>query len=57
MNELQLRSKIKMHLPIIECEGIQFCSLKEAGEHFGCSDERIRQKLKDDKHPSYIYLF
>ena len=57
MNELQLRSKIKIHLPIIECEGIQFCSLKEAGEHFGCSDERIRQKLKDDKHPSYIYLF
>jgi DNA modification methylase len=57
MNELQLRSKIKIHLPIIECEGIQFCSLKEAGEHFGCSDERIRQKLKDDKHSSYIYLF
>jgi len=57
MNELQLRSKIIIHLPIIECEGLQFYSLKEAGEHFECSDERIRQKLKDDKHPSYIYLF
>lgn len=57
MNELQHRSKIQIQLPIIECEGLQFYSLKEAGEHFGCSDERIRQKLKDDKYPSYIYLF
>jgi len=57
MNELQHRSKMQIQLPIIECEGKQFYSLKEAGEHFGYSDERIRQKLKDDKHPSYIYLF
>ena len=57
MNELQHRSKIIIHLPTIECEGLQFYSIKEAGEHFGCSDERIRQKLKDDKYPSYIYLF
>jgi len=57
MFDEQTHSKIQLELPIIECEGLQFYSLKEAGEHFGCSDERIRQKLKDDKHPSYIYLF
>jgi hypothetical protein len=57
MFELQNSSEIKIELPIIECEGKQFYSLKEAGEHFKCSDERIRQKLKSDKHIDYIYLF
>jgi len=57
MTELQHLSKIEIQLPIIECEGTQFYSLKEAGEHFGCSDERIRQKLKDDKFSSFRYLF
>ena len=57
MFELQNSSEIKIELPIIECEGKQFYSLKEAGEYFNCSDERIRQKLKSDKHTDYIYLF
>jgi len=29
----------------------------ESNNHFGCSDERIRQKLKSDKHTDFIYLF
>jgi DNA modification methylase len=57
MFDEQTHSKIQLELPIIECEGLQFYSLKEAGEHFGCSDERIRQKLKDDKYSNYIYLY
>jgi DNA modification methylase len=57
MFDEQTHSKIELELPIIECEGLQFYSLKEAGEHFGCSDERIRQKLKDDKYSNYIYLY
>jgi DNA modification methylase len=57
MFDEQTHSKIQLELPIIECEGLQFYSLKEAGEYFNCSDERIRQKLKSDKHTDYIYLF
>jgi DNA modification methylase len=57
MFEYQHRSNINIELPIIECQGLQFYSLKEAGEHFNCSDERIRQKLKDDKYTNYIYLY
>ena len=56
MFDEQTHSKIQLELPIIECEGLQFYSLKEAGEYFNCSDERIRQKLKSDKHTDYIYL-
>ena len=57
MFDEQTHSKIELELPIIECEGLQFYSLKEAGEHFNCSDERIRQKLKDDRYTNYIYLY
>jgi DNA modification methylase len=57
MFDEQIHSKIELELPIIECEGLQFYSLKEAGAHFGCSDERIRQKLKDDRYTDYIYLY
>ncbi len=57
MFDEQTHSKIELELPIIECEGLQFYSLKEAGEHFNCSDERIRQKLKDSRYTNYIYLY
>jgi hypothetical protein len=57
MFDEQIHSKIELEIPIIECEGLQFYSLKEAGDHFGCSDERIRQKLKDDRYTDYIYLY
>jgi DNA modification methylase len=48
---------ITLELPIIRCEGKEFYSMIDAANHFGCSDERIRQKLKSDKHSDYIYLF
>ena len=57
MFDEQTYSKIQLQLPIIECEGVQFYSIIDAANHFGCSDERIRQKLKSDKHSDYIYLF
>jgi len=57
MFDEQTYSKIQLQLPIIECEGVQFYSIIEAANHFGCSDERIRQKLKSDKHTDFIYLF
>jgi DNA modification methylase len=57
MFDEQTYSKIQLQLPIIECEGVQFYSIIDASNHFGCSDERIRQKLKSDKHSDYIYLF
>ncbi len=57
MFDEQTHSKIQLQLPIIECEGLQFYSIIEAANHFGCSDERIRQKLKSDKHTDFIYLF
>jgi DNA modification methylase len=48
---------ITLELPIISCDGKEFYSMIEAADYFGCSDERIRQKLKSDKHSDYIYLF
>jgi hypothetical protein len=57
MFDEQTHSKIELQLPIIECEGVQFYSMLEAANHFSCSDERIRQKLKSDKHTDFIYLF
>jgi DNA modification methylase len=57
MFDEQTYSKIQLQLPIIECEGVQFYSMIDAANHFGCSDERIRQKLKSDKHTDFIYLF
>jgi hypothetical protein len=48
---------IRMELPTIQCEGINFLSIKDAAEHFGLSDERIRQKLVDENIKDYIYLY
>ena len=48
---------ITLELPIISCEGKEFYSIIDAANFFGCSDERIRQKLKSDKHCTFIYLF
>ena len=48
--------KIRIELPIISCEGIEFYSLLEAANHFKCSDERIRQKLKSDKYLDFLYI-
>lgn len=50
-------NNIHLELPIISCDGKQFYSIIDAANFFGCSDERIRQKLKSDKHTDYIYLF
>ena len=49
--------KIVLEYPIISCEGNEFYSLKDAANHFKLSSERIRQKLNDDSHPTYIYLY
>ena len=48
---------ITLELPIISCDGKEFYSIIDAANFFGCSDERIRQKLKSEKHTDYIYLF
>ena len=50
-------NNITLELPIISCDGKEFYSIIDAANHFGCSDERIRQKLKSDKHTDFIYLF
>ena len=50
-------SNIRLELPIIKCGGIEFYSIKDASNHFGVSDERIRQKIKDKKYSDYIYLY
>jgi len=47
---------IILDLPKISCEGKEFFSLKDAGDYFGISSERIRQKLKDPSYSNYIYL-
>jgi len=51
------KGDIRYELPMISCGGNDFYSLREASEHFGVSDERIRQKLKSDRYGDYIYLF
>jgi DNA modification methylase len=48
---------IRLELPIISCDGIEFYTMTDAANYYGCSDERIRQKLKSDKHSTFIYLF
>lgn len=48
---------IEFEKPIINCDGMEFYSLKECGEHFGISSERVRQKLKDTKYSDWIYLY
>jgi DNA modification methylase len=50
-------NNIRLELPIISCEGKEFYSIIDAANFFGCSDERVRQKLKSDKHTDYIYIF
>ena len=58
-NEMQdlWGNNIRLELPIISCDGKEFYSIIDAANFFGCSDERIRQKLKSDKHTDFIYLF
>ena len=51
------KCKIVMRFPIISCEDMVFYSLKDAANHFKLSSERIRQKINDDSHPTYIYLY
>ncbi len=50
-------NNITLELPIISCDGKEFYSIIDAANFFGCSDERIRQKLKSDKYSTFIYLF
>ena len=51
------KCKIVMRFPIISCEDMVFYSLKDAANHFKLSSERIRQKLNDDSHQTYLYLY
>jgi len=51
------KCKIVMRFPIISCEDMVFYSLKDAAKYFKLSSERIRQKINDDSHPTYIYLY
>ena len=51
------KCKIVMCFPIISCEDMVFYSLKDAANHFKLSSERIRQKLNDVSHPTYLYLY
>lgn len=55
--ESMWKYEIVSEYPIIKCNDIEFYSLKEAGEYFGISSERVRQKLKDSSHSDYIYLY
>jgi len=48
---------IRFQLTTISCDGLEFYSIKDAGQHFNLSDERIRQKLVSNEHPNYIYLY
>lgn len=48
---------IREQLHTISCEGKEFYSIKEAAEHFGVSDERIRQKLVNVDNKEYFYLY
>ena len=55
--EAKWNDGIVLEYPIIECDGRWFYSLKEAGVHFGISNERVRQKLNDDKFKEWKYLY
>lgn len=50
-------NKIRIELPIIECEGLQFYSTEDAGKHFGLTGERIRQKVVSDSYVDYFYIY
>ena len=49
-------NNIRLEVPIISCDGIEFYSMEDAAQHFSISSERVRQKLKSDKHSDWIYL-
>lgn len=51
------KKDIRLELPIIQCDGKLFYSLREAADHFGLSTERIRQKLIDRYNVDYFYLY
>jgi hypothetical protein len=55
--ESMWKYEIVSEYPIIKCNDIEFYSLKEAGEYFGISSERVRQKLNDDKFNDWKYLY
>ena len=48
---------LELQKPIISCADMVFYSLKDASNHFKLSSERIRQKLNDVSHPTYLYLY
>lgn len=50
-------NNIRLDLPTISCEGIEFYSIKDAANYFNLSDERIRQKLKSVKEPNFKNLY
>ena len=50
------KGTIRLELPMISCDGMEFYSLNEAGEYFNISSERVRQKLNSDKYSNWIYL-
>lgn len=51
------KKPIRLELPIIKCDGIEFYSLKDAGDYFNISSERVRQKLIDDKYNDWIFIY
>jgi DNA modification methylase len=55
--EQMWNNTIRITLPIIECDGLQFYSLSEASKYFNCSKERIRQKLISDKFLNFFYIY
>jgi len=56
-NENSLKNcDIRCEIPIIQCDGMQFYSLKEAADYFGLSRERIRQKIVSSKYPTFFYI-
>lgn len=55
--ENRWKNPIRLELPIIKCDGIEFYSLKDAGEYFNISSERVRQKLIDDKYKDWIFIY
>jgi hypothetical protein len=50
------KGDIRLELPMISCDGMEFYSLNEAGDYFNISSERVRQKLNSDKYFNWIYL-
>jgi len=55
--EKMWHNNIRITLPIIECDGLQFYSLSDAAKHFNCSKERIRQKLESNRFLNFFYIY